>query len=225
MIFVLTGAGLSAESGLGTFRDQGGIWTRHDLNEVATPAGYRANPAKVLDFYNARRAHAAEARPNAAHRALVRLEREGDARLVTQNVDTLLEAAGAREVLHMHGRLDRAKCDKCGATWPAPPVMDPFDTCAHCGAMKVRPDVVWFGEMPYHLDEIEDALYAADLVVALGTSGTVYPAAGFVEAAEDAGIPTLELNLEPTGGRFDAGRYGPASVVVPGWVDEVLGAA
>ncbi len=222
MIFVLTGAGLSAESGLGTFRDAGGIWTRHDLQEVATPRGFVANPTKVLDFYNARRANAASARPNAAHHALARLAREGRARLVTQNVDTLLETAGAGEVLHMHGRLDRAKCDKCAATWPAPALMDPFDTCAECGAQKVRPDVVWFGEMPYHLHEIEKGLFAAELFVAIGTSGTVYPAAGFVEAAREAGIPTLELNLEPSGGRFDVGRYGPASEVVPAWIAEIM---
>jgi NAD-dependent deacetylase len=223
MIFVLTGAGLSAESGLGTFRDEGGHWTRHDLEVVATPQGYARDPATVLDFYNARRANAARAAPNAAHHALARLARTGQARLVTQNVDTLLEAAGAAKVLHMHGRLDRAKCDKCGAAWQAPEVMDPFDACGNCGAQKVRPDVVWFGEMPYHLEEIEHALFAAELFVAVGTSGTVYPAAGFVEAATDAGIPTLELNLEPSGGRFDEGRYGPASRIVPEWVAKILG--
>ncbi len=222
MIFVLTGAGLSAESGLGTFRDQGGIWTRYDLSEVATPEGYARNPVKVLDFYNARRANAARATPNPAHHALARLERAGAARIVTQNIDTLLESAGARDVWHMHGRIDRAKCNKCGRTWDAPAEMDPFDACGGCGAHKVRPDVVWFGEMPYHLDDIEEALSAAELFVAIGTSGTVYPAAGFVEHARLIGTPTLELNLEPSGAPFDDGRYGPASRIVPDWVDEVL---
>ncbi len=222
MIFVLTGAGLSAESGLGTFRDEGGLWTQYDLSEVATPEGYARNPVKVLDFYNARRANAAGAVPNRAHDALARLDRAGRARLVTQNVDTLLERAGARDVWHMHGRVDHAKCDKCGATWPAPERMCPFDTCGACGAQKVRPDVVWFGEMPYHLDEIEAALAEADLFVAVGTSGTVYPAAGFVEHARMLGTRTLELNLEPSGAPFDDGRYGPASRIVPAWVEEIL---
>ena len=223
MIFVLTGAGLSAESGLGTFRDVGGIWSQYDLEDVATPQGYARDPVKVLDFYNARRANAAGARPNAAHGALARLEREAGAMLVTQNVDGLLEAAGAGEVLHMHGRLDRALCNRCRRSWAAPEVMCPFDACPHCGAQAVRPDVVWFGEMPYGLDEIEAGLARAALFVAVGTSGTVYPAAGFVDAARDAGVATLELNLKRTGGRFDDARYGPASEVVPAWVDEVLG--
>ncbi len=225
MIFVLTGAGLSAESGLGTFRDEGGLWTQYDLEEVATPQGYGRDPVKVLDFYNARRANAAGAAPNAAHHALARLERAGRARLVTQNVDTLLEAAGANEVWHMHGRLDRVKCNKCGDTWDAPETMCPFDACGSCGAQKLRPDVVWFGEMPYHLDEIERALAEAALFVAIGTSGTVYPAAGFIEHARMLGTPTLELNLEPSGAPFDEGRYGPASEVVPPWVESLLGAA
>ena len=222
MIFVLSGAGLSAESGLGTFRDEGGLWTQYDLSEVATPEGYAKNPTKLLDFYNARRANAAHAKPNVAHQALARLEAEAGAFLVTQNVDVLLDRAGAKSVLHMHGGLDRVLCNKCGARWDAPEVMDPFDHCGQCGAQAVRPDVVWFGEMPHGLDEIEDALSSAEMFVAVGTSGTVYPAAGFVEAAHANGIPTLELNLEPSGGRFDDGRYGPATETVPAWVDEIL---
>ena len=220
MIFVLTGAGLSAESGLGTFRDEGGLWTKYDLSKVATPEGYAADPSTVLDFYNARRANAGGAEPNAAHHALARLQAARETFLVTQNVDTLLDRAGATQVLHMHGRLDRVLCNKCGARWDAPEVMDPFDPCGHCGAQALRPDVVWFGEMPHGLDEIEDKLSCASLFVAIGTSGTVYPAAGFVEMASSLGIPTLELNLEPSGGVFDEGRYGPATEVVPAWVDE-----
>lgn len=221
MIFVLTGAGLSAESGLGTFRDNGGMWTKYDLGKVATPEGYAADPSTVLDFYNARRANAAEAEPNAAHHALARLQARREIFLVTQNVDALLDRAGAIQVLHMHGRLDRVLCNKCGARWDAPEVMDPFDHCGQCGAQAVRPDVVWFGEMPHGLDEIEEKLSRASHFVAIGTSGTVYPAAGFVEMAVRRGIPTLELNLEPSGGVFDDGRYGPATKVVPAWVDEV----
>ena len=222
MIFILTGAGLSAESGLGTFRDEGGLWTRYDLSEVATPEGYARDPVKVLEFYDARRANAAGAEPNAAHRALARLSQEAGAMLVTQNVDTLLEAAGAKGVVHMHGQLDRALCNKCRRRWKAPERMCPFDACPHCGAQAVRPDVVWFGEMPYAMDEIEDGLARADLFVAVGTSGTVYPAAGLAEAARAAGVDTLEINLEPTGGAFDRGIYGPASQVVPEWVDGLL---
>lgn len=223
MIFVLTGAGLSAESGLGTFRDKGGLWTRYDLNEVATPEGFARDPGKVHDFYNARRANAAGARPNAAHRALAELQTARDTFLVTQNVDTLLEQGGARNVLHMHGRLDRARCAACGAVWNAPAVMDAADPCAKCGKQATRPDIVWFGEMPVGLERVDDAMARADLFVAIGTSGTVYPAAGFVDAARDLGIETLELNLEPSDGVFERGIYGNASNVVPQWVREVLG--
>jgi len=225
-IVVLSGAGLSAESGLGTFRDEGGVWTQYDLNDVATPEGFARDPAKVHAFYNARRANAAGAEPNAAHHALARLKAERpDTLLVTQNVDSLLDRAGAADVLHMHGRLDRARCNACGATWDAPKVMDMLDHCAECGKQATRPDVVWFGEMPHGLDRIEDALSQADLFVAIGTSGTVYPAAGFVDVARSRDIPTHELNLAPSGGVFDTGQYGKATEVVPAWVDELLNAA
>ena len=222
MIFVLTGAGLSAESGLGTFRDVGGLWTQYDLSEVATPEGYAADPEKVLSFYNARRANAAGASPNAAHHALARLSQTTATTLVTQNVDSLLEAAGAQKVIHMHGQLDRALCHRCGARWDAPDTMAVDDSCPDCGARATRPDVVWFGEMPYHMDAIENALSRADLFVAIGTSGTVYPAAGFVDMARAIGVRTLELNLELSGGRFDDGRYGPATQIVPAWVEDTL---
>ncbi|WOI56953.1 NAD-dependent deacylase [Palleronia sp. LCG004] len=221
-IVILSGAGLSAESGLGTFRDEGGIWSRYDLSEVATPEGFARDPAQVHEFYNARRSNAALAVPNPAHKALVRLQSSRDVFLVTQNVDALLDRAGARNVLHMHGRLDRATCAACGETWDAPDVMHPEDPCPGCGTCATRPDVVWFGEMPKGLDLIEERLGDATLFVAIGTSGTVYPAAGFVDIARSAGVPTLELNLEPSGGVFDAGRYGRASRIVPDWVDEVL---
>ena len=222
MIFVLTGAGLSAESGLGTFRDAGGLWAQYDLAEVATPEGFSADPEKVLSFYNARRANAAEATPNAAHHALARLSRARPTALVTQNVDGLLEAAGAQGVVHMHGQLDRALCHVCGARWNAPAVMTVTDPCPTCDARACRPDVVWFGEMPYHMEAIEEAMSQATLFVAIGTSGTVYPAAGFVEMARGMGVETLELNLEPSGGRFDDGRYGPASEIVPDWVSGMM---
>jgi NAD-dependent deacetylase len=226
-VTILTGAGISAESGLGTFRDAGGLWTRYPLEEVATPEGWRRDPAKVLAFYDARRAQAAAARPNPAHDALARLEAEldGQVTIVTQNVDSLHEAAGARNVVHMHGRLDRALCAACDHRWPAPARMAPDDPCPGCGAPATRPDVVWFGEMPYEIEAILAALGEADLFVSIGTSGEVYPAAGFVEEAAARGIRTLELNLEASRGSalFDEARQGPASTLVPAWVAEMLG--
>jgi NAD-dependent deacetylase len=226
-VTILTGAGISAESGLGTFRDAGGLWTRYPLEEVATPEGWRRDPAKVLAFYDARRAQAAAARPNPAHDALARLEAEldGQVTIVTQNVDSLHEAAGARNIVHMHGRLDRALCAACDHRWPAPARMAPDDPCPGCGAPATRPDVVWFGEMPYEIEAILAALGEADLFVSIGTSGEVYPAAGFVEEAAARGIRTLELNLEASRGSalFDEAREGPASTLVPAWVAEMLG--
>lgn len=227
-IVILSGAGLSAESGLGTFRDTDGLWTQYDLSEVATPEGFAANPAKVHGFYNARRANCLEALPNAAHHALAALQgRAGlEVTLVTQNVDDLLERAGARDVIHMHGQLTRALCAGCGHRWDAPRAMAPEDPCPACNRPATRPDIVWFGEIPYHMDSIEDALFRADLFVSIGTSGEVYPAAGFVQEARVAGIPTLELSLEPSSGSalFSDARYGPATDIVPAWVAELSGA-
>jgi NAD-dependent deacetylase len=225
-IVILTGAGVSAESGLGTFRDKGGLWTRFDLSEVATPEGFARNPRLVHDFYNARRANALDASPNAAHEALARLARDyrGGVTLVTQNIDDLHERGGAADVIHMHGEIKRALCAACGHRWDAPRVMDPTDPCPACAAPRTRPDIVWFGEMPYHMDRIVEAVEAADLFVAIGTSGEVYPAAGFVDIAADAGAETLEINLEPTPmpGRFDRVLTGPATRAVPYWVASLL---
>ena len=228
-IVILTGAGVSAESGLGTFRDKDGLWTRYDLSQVATPDGFARNPGLVHDFYNARRANAMDAMPNAAHAALARLQaaRPGSVTLVTQNVDDLHERAGAQDVIHMHGQLMRALCAACGHRWDAPRVMAVDGACPGCGKPRTRPDIVWFGEIPYHMDRILAAIAACDLFVAIGTSGEVYPAAGFVEEAAVIGAETLEINLEPTPipGRFDRVIEGPASETVPAWVDEVLGGA
>lgn len=225
-IVILTGAGVSAESGLGTFRDRDGLWTRYDLNEVATPEGFRRNPALVQDFYSRRRANCVAAAPNAAHHALARLEAAlpGRVLLVTQNVDDLHERAGSRAPLHMHGELLRSRCAACGATWPDAGELTAASRCPRCGAAAVRPDVVWFGEIPLHLEAIGAALAAARLFVAIGTSGSVYPAAGFVAEARAAGVPTLELNLEPseTVDLFDEARQGPATRLVPDWVAETL---
>lgn len=228
-IVILTGAGISAESGLGTFRDLGGLWSRYDLNEVATPEGFARNPALVHEFYNARRANARAATPNAAHVALARLEQawRGDFLIVTQNVDDLHERAGSRQVVYMHGRLEGALCSACGARWDAPAVMAADDRCPFCRAMETRPDVVWFGEYPHHLDEIWQALRRAELFVAIGTSGTVYPAAAFALDAGRAGARTLELNAEASAvaSDFDEVRLGPATRLVPDWVAELLALA
>lgn len=224
-IVILTGAGISAESGIRTFRASDGLWEEHRIEDVATPEGFAANPALVHRFYNARRAAAAAAQPNAAHQALAALE--ADARhevlIVTQNVDDLHERGGAQNVIHMHGTLAGALCARCGHRWPAPAEMRPQDPCPACGKPASRPDIVWFGEMPYQMERIWAALRAADLFVSIGTSGHVYPAAGFVTDAMHAGIPTLELNLEPSAGTrfFDAARHGPATQIVPKWVREI----
>ncbi|WP_068115563.1 NAD-dependent deacylase [Tropicimonas marinistellae] len=228
-IVILTGAGISAESGLGTFRDAGGLWSQYDLEEVATPDGFARNPTLVHDFYNARRANALNASPNAAHAALARLERDwpGEVVLITQNIDDLHERAGQRRVIHMHGELTGALCAECGAHWQAPPEMHADDPCPECGAAATRPDIVWFGEMPYDMDLIEKHIVSADLFAAIGTSGQVFPAAGFVMQANAAGVETVELNLEPSelSGMFDARHEGPATDVVPTWVSHLLGTA
>lgn len=225
-IVILTGAGISAESGLGTFRDEGGLWARHRIEDVATPEGFARNPALVHEFYNARRVQAAQASPNAAHEALARLERDygGEVLIVTQNVDGLHEAAGSRNVLHMHGILSGALCAACEHRWPAPDHMAPGQQCPACGAPAGRPDIVWFGEMPYYMDRIWDELRSADIFAAIGTSGNVYPAAAFVQDADRAGAHTVELNLEPSAvvSDFAETHFGPATRIVPDWVDTLL---
>lgn len=224
-IVVLSGAGLSAASGLGTFRDVGGLWSQYDLEDVATPQGFARDPKLVHDFYNARRANCIAAMPNPAHDALARLtQARADVMLVTQNIDDLLERAGAAGVVHMHGELMRGLCAACGHRWDAPPRMSPDDPCPDCGVTATRPDVVWFGEIPYHMDRIADALATCDLFVSIGTSGSVYPAAGFVAEAAAMGAHTLELNLDAsdTSDLFAEHRHGPAETLVPAWVDAIL---
>lgn len=220
-IVILTGAGISAESGIGTFRDAGGLWEQHAIEDVATPEGFARNPQLVYDFYNTRRAQAAAAQPNAAHKALARLQAQRDVVIVTQNVDALHEAAGA-QAIHMHGELARALCSACDHRWDAPETLDAEIPCPACGAHAARPDIVWFGEIPYHMETIASHLAEADLFVSIGTSGQVYPAAGFVQEARLSGARTLELNMEETSHAFDEHRTGPATEVVSEWVDEVL---
>ncbi len=232
-IFVLTGAGVSAESGLGTFRDKKGegTWAKFDATKLATPQAFARDPVTVLAFYDARRRNLLQATPNPAHFALARLEEGlaaegGRLTLVTQNIDDLHERAGSKRVVHMHGELLKARCQSCETVrlWPQDLTVD--DVCPQCGRSgALRPDIVWFGEMPLHLDEIDLALREADLFVAIGTSGAIYPAAGFVAEARAYGLPTCELNLEAADNAhmFDEARHGPASETVPAWVEELLG--
>ena len=226
-IVILTGAGVSAESGVPTFRGPDGLWEGHHIEAVATPQAFRRDPLLVQRFYDARRAALGKVVPNAAHLALARLDAEwrGELLLVTQKVDDLHERGGSQRLLHMHGELQRALCTACGTApaWTGALSDDP--PCPRCGAARLRPDIVWFGEMPYHMDEIEMAIGRCDLFVSIGTSGAVYPAAGFVTQAQRAGARTLEINLEPSAGTplFDEARHGPAGTLVPKWVDEMLG--
>lgn len=225
-IVILTGAGISAESGLGTFRDEDGLWAQHRIEDVATPEGFHRDPDLVHAFYNARRAQSSEAKPNAAHDALAKLERDhpGEVLIVTQNVDGLHELAGSKNVLHMHGALNGALCASCDSRWPAPLVMHKTDACPQCGRATTRPDIVWFGEMPYYMDEIWGHLASADSFVAIGTSGEVYPAAAFVQEADRGGAHTIELNLAPSSRVSDFAEtcFGPATQIVPQWVDQEL---
>ena len=226
-IVILTGAGVSAESGLATFRGPDGLWEGHRVEDVATPEAFVRDPALVHSFYDARRERLGEVEPNAAHQALARLDAEwpGELLIVTQNVDDLHERAGTRRLLHMHGELTSGWCLACDERfgWEGP--MGEGASCLVCQvAGRVRPDIVWFGEMPYQMERIDQALANTDLFVSIGTSGAVYPAAGFVQTARYCGARTLEINLEPSQGSlfFEERRYGPAGVEVPKWVDELL---
>ena len=231
-LVILTGSGISAESGVPTFRASDGLWEGHRVEDVATPQAFSRDPALVQGFYNQRRRHLAAVRPNAAHRALAELAArwEGDFLLVTQNVDDLHDRAHAEtppgagvELIHMHGELLKAECTMTGqvCAWPgdlAPDEPSPFHPQG-----RLRPHIVWFGEMPLGMERIDRALSACDLFVSIGTSGAVYPAAGFVQQAKWAGARTVELNLEPSLGsrHFDETRYGPATEVVPAFVQEL----
>ena len=226
-IVILTGAGVSAESGIDTFRDGGGLWEQHRVEDVATPEAFVRDPDLVLRFYDMRREAIQTKQPNAAHHALARLDAEwpGELTIVTQNVDDLHERAGAKRLIHMHGTHLTAWCLACDAKpdWRGALLDRP--ACPSCGAAgQLRPDIVWFGEMPYDMDKIYTALNRADLFVSIGTSGAVYPAAGFVREAREQGAKTLELNLEPSQGShwFEDARYGPATEVVTEWVEELL---
>lgn len=229
-IVVLTGAGISKESGIDTFRDADGLWSRVDLEEVATIEAWRRDRRKVLDFHNAARRmfSGRDIRPNAAHAALARLEREwpGEVAVVTQNIDLLHEAGGSRRVLHMHGQAGLVRCMACGAVRDSDEELSLDTLCPGCGARgETRPHVVWFGETPLHMDEILDRLDRCALFLSIGTSGAVYPAAGFVERVRFARrARAVELNLEPSDGSelFHERIHGPAAAVVPAYVDRLL---
>ena len=229
-IVILTGAGISAESGLATFRGEDGLWEGHRVEDVATPEAFARDPALVHTFYNARRAALCTVEPNAAHLALARLDKEwtGEFLLVTQNVDDLHERAGSKRLIHMHGENCKGWCLCCDARFPWKGPMNQGSGCPECSAVgQVRPDIVWFGEMPYEMDRIEDALRRCDVFLSIGTSGAVYPAAGFVQTARYCGAHTLEINLEPSQGSiyFHESRMGKASELVPDFVDAILQSA
>jgi NAD-dependent deacetylase len=226
-IVILTGAGISAESGIRTFRASDGLWEEHHIEDVATPEGYQRDPELVQHFYNARRELLQTVEPNAAHQALARLEAEwpGQVTLVTQNIDDLHERAGSNNVLHMHGELLKARCPHSNQTigWTGP--LHTADLCHCCQFPEpLRPHVVWFGEMPLLLDRIYQALSEASLFIAIGTSGNVYPAAGLVHEAAMHNAHTVEINLEPSlvNNHFNEHRYGPATLKVVDYVDELL---
>ncbi|GAA5194943.1 Sir2 family NAD+-dependent deacetylase [Ferrimonas gelatinilytica] len=227
-IVILTGAGISAESGMKTFRAEDGLWEKHRVEDVATPEGYWRNPELVNEFYNARwRQLQAGIEPNEAHRALARLEQEfeGELLLVTQNIDDLHERGGSRRVLHMHGELVKARCPRTQQVFPLVQPFGPDNLCTCCEPPQVmRPHVVWFGEMPFGLDRIYEALERCDLFLAIGTSGTVYPAAGFVDQANQAGADSVEINLEPSEvhSQFRSHHQGRAGQRVPEVVETIL---
>ncbi len=225
-IVILTGAGISAESGLATFRGPDGMWEGHRVEDVCTPQALAANPELVHRFYDDRRAALAGVEPNGAHRALARLDVEwpGGLLIVTQNVDDLHERAGAKRLVHMHGELLSAQCAECGDRGQWEGCLPPGTACGVCDSLSLRPDIVFFGEIPYAMDEIDAAIRSCDLFVSVGTSGAVYPAAGFVQTARYVGAATLEMNLEPSLGSvyFHETRIGTAGVLVPEWVNALL---
>lgn len=238
-IVILTGAGISADSGVSTFRDADGLWQKYPLEDVATPEGFARNPALVHEFYNNRRANLKDVQPNPAHTALVQLEQAtikagGDFTLVTQNVDDLHQRAGSNHVFPIHGELLKARCLSCGAIHAWAEDLSIETKCPNCGAdhhespqgqgFGMRPHIVWFGEIPFYMNAIEEALIKADIFISIGTSGNVYPAAGMVHSAKEMGIKTVELNLEPSenAAAFDDAKYGKASDIVPAYVAQLI---
>ncbi|MGI9250552.1 MAG: Sir2 family NAD+-dependent deacetylase [Pseudohongiellaceae bacterium] len=226
-VVVLTGAGISAESGIKTFRGADGLWENHRVEEVASPEGFASNPVLVYEFYNQRRRQllSGSIKPNPAHTALAHFEREfaGEFLLITQNIDNLHERAGSDKLLHLHGELLKMRCLHTQQVYDIREDLDQTSECRCCQATgSLRPHIVWFGEMPFHIEQIANALSRCDLFISIGTSGNVYPAAGFYETAKQAGARTVEINLEPTGSRFDEHIYGKASAMVPDYLQRLL---
>lgn len=228
-VVILTGAGISAESGIQTFRDSGGLWEKHRVEDVATPEAFIRDPVLVQSFYNQRRRQllSGEVKPNRAHMALGKLEKEypGKVQVITQNIDNLHELGGSENLIHMHGELLKMYCGVCFEKFEIAGDIKVQDFCSSCGRSgTLRPDIVWFGEMPYRMEEIQDHLLYSGLFIAIGTSGNVYPAAGFVQTARSAGARTIEVNLEPSQveNDFEQHRYGMAGDLVPVLVDEIL---
>lgn len=228
-IVILTGAGISAESGIRTFRDGNGLWEDHRVEDVASPEGYARDPKLVLNFYNQRRQQllSDEVSENAAHMALAKLEQEhpGKVLLVTQNVDDLHERAGSRNLIHIHGELLQKRCSRSGVVSEVRTDLSVEDICDCCSLKgTLRPNIVWFGEMPFAMEQIESALQQCDLFISIGTSGAVYPAAGFVSVANACGAETVMLNLDPSDNQvsFQRGEFGPATEIVPKFVAELL---
>lgn len=225
-IVVLTGAGISAESGVNTFRDNGGLWENHRIEDVATPEAFERTPELVQRFYNLRRAQLTEVKPNAAHLALANFEQEydGEFLLVTQNVDDLHDRAGSQKLLHMHGELKKVRCVRTHRVYDWSNDITDNTLCECCQQPNLRPHIVWFGEMPLFMDEIYRALQSCDLFISVGTSGHVYPAAGFVELATQAGADTIEINLEPSQVKdaFQEHIYGKAGLMLPMYLKKLL---
>jgi NAD-dependent deacetylase len=228
-IVILTGAGISAESGLQTFRGDGGLWCGHRVEDVATPEAFASNPDLVHDFYNQRREGLLDpaVQPNPAHKALAHLQKEwvGRVSIVTQNIDDLHERGGADNVIHMHGEALRIFCVHCHEKFDRRDALTTADICENCGTKGgLRPDIVWFGEMPYHMDDIERRLQSCDIFLSIGTSGNVYPAAGFVNLANYTGAQTVEINLVPSlnASTFNHGIYNTASIALPQFIDHIL---
>lgn len=227
-IVILTGAGISAESGVKTFRDNDGLWENHRVEDVATPEAFSRDADMVQNFYNERRAQMTTVEPNAAHKALAKLEAEygGTVTIITQNVDDLHERAGSKNIIHMHGELAKVRCTKCEMVHVWLRDCSQNTPCSSCGVFPaLRPHIVWFGEMPFEMKRIDRLLHQADIFVSIGTSGNVYPAAGFVaEVAAIGRAKSYEINLEPSLGAslFDETRHGPAGKLVPHFVSELM---
>tara|TARA_B110000444_G_scaffold251454_1_gene279335 strand:- start:1040 stop:1747 length:708 start_codon:yes stop_codon:yes gene_type:complete len=226
-IVVLTGAGISAESGIKTFRAADGLWENHPIDDVATPEGFERNPQLVYEFYNQRRQQllSDQVKPNAAHSYLAKFEHEypGQFLLVTQNVDNLHERTGSENLLHMHGELLKMRCLNSQLVFDIDKDFD-FDTECRCcrSAGNLRPQIVWFGEMPFYMNKINQALETCDIFVAIGTSGNVYPASGFYQTAKIRRAHTVEINLEKTSSGFDEHIVGNASEIVPSYFEKLL---